>query len=488
MVNNGNTGRSLWNRVSGTAMAMLLALALAATLLACQNDDDAAANAGGSTTSGGASATEPAAPATKLKVVTTSNIAADWARNVGGNRVEVKGLLPVAADPHSYQPGARDVADVADADLVLTIGLSLEDEWLHELVHNASADESRVVELGELVSPIEFQEIHDDHDDHAMEDHAMEEGGEIHGRLLIADGSEARVSILDLEDGHVDLHALQVAAASATLYSSPSGRFVYAISRGPEDNDDRVQIFDGGIYLEEHGDHFDLVEDGVSELALGTTDERPVHVAVHGGYVAIFHDGSGRAALFDEHELEEEGNAYEPVWLEAGLQHGAVVPLGEEYVVVSSNNPDYPATATSSLPLGVEVRTLDDTVVYNASNRACPGLHGEAANHHGVLFGCTGGVLFIEGHDGDFEHVFIPNPSSMNEAARIGTVWAHEEAELFFGSASYREEGGARVNGGLWAIDAEGESMSLVLPATPEKRGPQGCFRRAWRAGLLPDV
>lgn len=464
MVNYGNSGRLLWGRVFKTAVALLLVVALAASLMACQNEDDAAANPGSTD-----SAMEQTSMGPKLKVVTTSNIVADWARNVGGDRVEVKGLLPIGADPHSYQPGAQDVADIADADLVLTIGLSLEEQWLHELVHNASADESLVVELGEMVSPLEFEEIHhDEHDDH--DDHAMEEEAELHGRLLIADGSEARVSILDLETGHVDLHALEVAAASATLYSSPSGRFVYALSRGPEDNDDRVQIFDGGIYLEEHGDHFDLVEDDVSALTLGTTDERPVHVAVHGGHVAIFHDGSGRAALFDEHELEEEGNAYEPVWLEAGLQHGAVVPLDEEYAVVTSNNPDYPATASSSLPLGVEVRTLDNTVVYDASNRACPGLHGEAANHHGVLFGCVGGVLFIHGHDGEFHHDFIPNPSSMNEAARIGSVYAHEEAELFFGSASYRNDDGDRVNGGLWAIDAEGESMTQVLPATAEKR------------------
>lgn len=476
MLGYGNVWRPVGGRVAKAIWMLALAAALMAALMACQSEDEATAEStDGGTTSSGATAVEETSMTPKLSVVATSNIAADWARNVGGDRVEVKALLPVGADPHSHQPGARDVADIASADLVLTIGLSLEDEWFRDLVHNASADESRISVLGEVVSPIEFVEIHDDHahDDHAMEgddhdDHAME-GAEIHGRLLIADGSEPRVSILDLETGEVDLHALEVAAASATLYTSPSGRFVYAISRGPEDNDDRVQIFDGGVYLEEHGDHFDLVEGDVSALTLGTTDERPVHVAVHGGHVAIFHDGSGRAALFDEHELEEEGNAYEPVWLEAGLQHGAVVPLDEEYAVVTSNNPDYPATATSSLPIGAEVRTFDNTVVYDASNRACPGLHGEAANHHGVMFGCTGGVLFIEGHDGHFHHVFIPNHSSMNEAARIGSVWSHEEAELFFGSASYRDEGGARVNGGLWAIDAEGESMSQVLPGTDDK-------------------
>ncbi len=447
------------------------ALMLAVGLMACQNGDDdvTATNANGASNSAAASPTEETTMAQKLSVVATSNIAADWARNVGGDRVEVKGLLPIAQDPHSYQPGARDVADIAAADLVLTIGLSLEDEWLLDLVHNASADESGVVALGDHVSPILFDEA----DGHAME----AEGSEgLLGRLLIADGIEPRLSILDLETGELDLHALEVAAASATLYSSPSGRFVFALSRGPEDNDDRVQIFDSGIYLEEHGDHFDLVEDPVSELSLGTTDQRPVHVSVHAGHTAIYHDGSGRAALFDEHELEEERDSYEPVWIDAGLQHGAVVPLGEEYAVVTSNNPDYPATATSSLPIGAEVRTLDDTVVYDASNRACPGLHGEAANHHGVMFGCVGGVLFIEGHDGDFEHVFVPNHSSLNEAARLGSIWSHEDIELFFGSASYRDEDGERINGGLWAIDAEGGSMSQVLPGTDEKRVLRAAF------------
>ena len=477
MSGNGNTYRSLSERAVKAISMLLLAVALAGALMSCQGDDDAtAASAVEEPTATGAAATEETSMTPKLSVVATSNIAADWARNVGGDRVEVTGLLPIGTDPHSYQPGARDVADIAAADLVLTIGLSLEDEWFRDLVHNASADESRIAVLGETVSPIEFVEIHghqDEHDDHAMEG---EEGGEIHGRLLIADGSEPRISILDLETGHVHLHELEVAAASATLYSSPSGRFVYALSRGPEDNDDRVQIFDGGVYMEAHGDHFDLVEDDVSELTLGTTDERPVHVSVHAGQIAIFHDATGRAAVFDEHGLEEEGNAYQPVWFESGPQHGALVPLDEEYAVVTTNNPGYPETATSSLPLGAEVRTMDGDVVYDASNRACPGLHGEAANHHGVMFGCTGGVLFIEGHDGHFEHVFIPNDASMNEAARIGSLWAHEEGELFFGSASYRNEDGARVNGGLWAIDAEGESMSLVLPATPEKRVLRAAF------------
>lgn len=98
-----------------------------------------------------------------LRVVTTSNIVADWAQNVGGNRVEIFSLLPPQADPHSFRPGAQDVTRVADADLVLSVGLSLEAEWLSKLLDSASADDSWVVALGESVDPIVVLGVEDPH-------------------------------------------------------------------------------------------------------------------------------------------------------------------------------------------------------------------------------------------------------------------------------------------------------------------------------------
>ncbi len=103
---------------------------------------------------------EPVPDAPAVKVVSTTNIVADWVQNIGGEHVEVFSLLPIGVDPHSYQPGAQDVARIADADLVLSIGLGLEEAWLHELVESAARDESSIVELAELIDPIEFGESH----------------------------------------------------------------------------------------------------------------------------------------------------------------------------------------------------------------------------------------------------------------------------------------------------------------------------------------
>ena len=101
-----------------------------------------------------------APPAEPIPVVVTTNIMADWVQEVGGDRVEVFSLVPIGADPHGYQPGAQDVARIADAELVLSVGLGLEESWLHELLENAARDEESIVEMAELIDPIEFAETH----------------------------------------------------------------------------------------------------------------------------------------------------------------------------------------------------------------------------------------------------------------------------------------------------------------------------------------
>jgi ABC-type Zn uptake system ZnuABC Zn-binding protein ZnuA len=96
----------------------------------------------------------PASSKTAIDVVTTSNIAEDWVQRIGGERVEVFSLVPPGADPHAFQPGARDVTRVADADVVFSMGLGLEEEWLKDLVSTAAANTGAVIALGESADPI----------------------------------------------------------------------------------------------------------------------------------------------------------------------------------------------------------------------------------------------------------------------------------------------------------------------------------------------
>ena len=400
-----------------------------------------------------------------IEIVTTSNIVADWVKRVGGERVYAFSLLPANADPHTFQPGARDTARVADADLILTIGLGLESSWLHELIENAARDEEGIVELGNAVDPIAFMEL-EGHEGEGEEGRLEEDEDEGHaaalGRLLVGDADAAHLSVVDLMSDEVHMGQFEIAAPVGGLYAGPNSRFGFALARGEGDNDDRVHVFDGGIYLASHGDHEDLVTGPITKLALETTDERPIHFANGYGWSVIFNDGTGRVALFEEHEMEEFGNEYNVEYLESGLQHGAAVPMAGDIFAVTVANPDYPDKTPSSLPIGVEVIDLDGRVLYGDASSSCPGMHGEAHNHDGAMFGCQGGVLFIEFHDGQFDHWFVDNPEEMRAESRIGTVWGHEDSANFFGSASYHD-GNRFVYDGIWMIDPEGRTMTQVL-------------------------
>ncbi len=144
------------NIASGLAKAPLLFLALLLGLAACSDGNGGSSPASAATPA----STTAAPPAPGVQVVTTTNIVADWVRNIGGGQVEVFSLVPVGADPHGFQPSAQDVTRIADADLVLSIGLGLEESWLKELLQNAARDPATIVELGEIVDPIEFAEAH----------------------------------------------------------------------------------------------------------------------------------------------------------------------------------------------------------------------------------------------------------------------------------------------------------------------------------------
>ena len=79
-------------------------------------------------------------------VVATTTQVADLARNVAGSRIEVAGILTPNADPHGYEPRARDVKRLVGAKLVLRSGGEL-DEWLDEARRSAGSH-ARVVTLG----------------------------------------------------------------------------------------------------------------------------------------------------------------------------------------------------------------------------------------------------------------------------------------------------------------------------------------------------
>ena len=138
------------------------------------------------------------ADTTGIRVVATTTILGDVARNLVEDDGSVEVLLPIGADPHDYQASARQVAAIQEADLVIANGLGLE-EGFADVLDSAAADGATVVMVAPLLDPLPFgggdDDAHDDDKDadHDDDEHAHDESG---------------------DDPHVWLDPLRMAAAT----------------------------------------------------------------------------------------------------------------------------------------------------------------------------------------------------------------------------------------------------------------------------------
>jgi len=90
----------------------------------------------------------PPTPSGRVKVVATLGILADWARQVGGERVEVTALLTGNESPHTYEIKPADVKTIADARILFRVGLGLED-WLDAAIENSGNKKLVVVNVAD---------------------------------------------------------------------------------------------------------------------------------------------------------------------------------------------------------------------------------------------------------------------------------------------------------------------------------------------------
>lgn len=94
------------------------------------------------------------ASAAELKVVASFSIIADFAKNVGGDRVEITTLVGPDGDAHVYEPRPADAVAVSKADVVLVNGLEFEG-FLKRLI-DTSGTKAPVMELTKGVEPLKL--------------------------------------------------------------------------------------------------------------------------------------------------------------------------------------------------------------------------------------------------------------------------------------------------------------------------------------------
>ncbi len=279
----------------------------------------------------------------------------------------------------------------------------------------------------------------------AEDDHGHEEGA-LGGRLLISEAGSTHLHVFDLEHEEVESE-FDLNAPVTSLLASPSYRYGLAVQGG---DNGQIDFIDSGLYLEEHGDHFDLVETLPSLLAYQLVGDRPTHIAQAEGKIAVFFDGNSGAPaqvqVLNEHNLEDN---HEPALLEYTTnQQGAAQVRGDHLL---ARVRDSLANTDSTLPDQVALFHLhgghyDQEQTFEV---VCPELHGSAQNHDFVAFGCTDGVLIIE--EDELDHSF--SASKLNSEIRISGLYGHDHLEQFVGTGSDQ----------LYLVDPTGEGSIAPL-------------------------
>lgn len=134
------------------------------------------------------------------RIVATTSILGDIVRNSVGDAATVEVLMGAGVDPHSFQPSIQQIAALREADVVVAVGLDLEEPLLDAL---AAAEEAgvEVLRVGEAVDPIPY---------------ALAEGGraeEGHAEEEHADADDGYGAV----DPHVWFDPLRIAEASGLI-------------------------------------------------------------------------------------------------------------------------------------------------------------------------------------------------------------------------------------------------------------------------------
>jgi zinc transport system substrate-binding protein len=81
--------------------------------------------------------------AAKLKAFVSITPQQYFVQKIGGDLVEVSVLVPPGADPHTYEPKPRQMAELAKADVYFAVGIDFEKAWMKRIA--ATSPGMRVV-------------------------------------------------------------------------------------------------------------------------------------------------------------------------------------------------------------------------------------------------------------------------------------------------------------------------------------------------------
>lgn len=87
----------------------------------------------------------------KLNVVTTTTMVTDLVKNIGGDKIDINGLMGAGVDPHLYKASEGDVAKLFNANVIIYSGLHLEGK-LVEVFEKMEHQNKKTIEISDVIA------------------------------------------------------------------------------------------------------------------------------------------------------------------------------------------------------------------------------------------------------------------------------------------------------------------------------------------------
>lgn len=102
---------------------------------------------------------QPVSPVSSGKITVASSFYPLYffASQIGGEKADVINITPAGAEPHDYEPTARDIAEIEKSDLLILNGGGLE-AWGESIKRNINSERTRLVIAGEGLKTEEMTE------------------------------------------------------------------------------------------------------------------------------------------------------------------------------------------------------------------------------------------------------------------------------------------------------------------------------------------
>ncbi len=112
----------------------------------------------------------------KISIVSTLYPYYDFAKNIGGDFVEVSLLLPPGVEAHSFEPKPSDIIKINEADIFIYTGEFME-PWAHDIIESIN-NTTIIIEASNNLDLIEFKEKEHEEEVHEEEEHEDDHGHE----------------------------------------------------------------------------------------------------------------------------------------------------------------------------------------------------------------------------------------------------------------------------------------------------------------------